>query len=238
MGKRSSTPALYELINRGDRARESAAPEAEAPVPMRPKPEPRHSGSGLFEPGRVIRVPVGYVFLCGALLLMLLISAYIVGHGIGESSAHEQIGREDAMQYGGGPQIQDPLAQDQQQLPHRSPVIVGGARPGATGPASGTGPIESDPRRAGLTYFYLITTTRDGALQVATFCREQGLEAYVVKYNNQRWRVAVLPGFVGADRQSSVIKNLEQKIWEVVRRWDTQGNKGRLETSYIEPYEG
>lgn len=76
--------------------------------------------------------------------------------------------------------------------------------------------IGADPRQAGLNYFVIATVSPQSALTTARFCRDKGLDAYVVPSNNVRFsEVIVLPGFPASERSSAGVKGLEERIRKV-----------------------
>jgi len=102
-------------------------------------------------------------------------------------------------------------------------------KPATPNPPSKWGPIESDPRKVGLNYFTLIHTGREGAVRVAAYCRQYGLEAYVVPVKNEVYRVFVAPGFPADDLASSEAAAVKQRIDEVRTRWRAQFGKDELD---------
>jgi len=107
------------------------------------------------------------------------------------------------------------------QKPARTPQ----KQPSAQNTGTGWGPITSDPRVVGKNYFTLIQTTKEGAIQLATFCRENGLETYAISGNNTRlYRVIALPGSV--DRNDAVASEIRSKIYAIGQQWATT-NAGR-----------
>lgn len=76
--------------------------------------------------------------------------------------------------------------------------------------------LGADPRQAGLNYFVIATVSPPSAIATAQFCRDKGLDAYVVPSNNVRFsEVIVLPGFPASDRSSTAVKGLEARIRKV-----------------------
>jgi hypothetical protein len=76
--------------------------------------------------------------------------------------------------------------------------------------------LGADPRQAGLNYFVIATVSPPSAIATAQFCRDKGLDAYVVPSNNVRFsEVIVLPGFPATDRSSTAVKGLEARIRKV-----------------------
>lgn len=83
-------------------------------------------------------------------------------------------------------------------------------------PGQTAGPIESDPRETGLNYFYLVTTSHENAVRVAQFCRQHGVEAYVVRANNLS-RVVAVPGYRPED--DATRQRVEADIRRVKDLW-------------------
>jgi hypothetical protein len=76
--------------------------------------------------------------------------------------------------------------------------------------------VGADPREPGLNYFVIATVSPQSALATAQFCRDKGLDAYVVPSNNVRFsEVIVLPGFPASERSSAAVKGLEARIRKV-----------------------
>lgn len=76
--------------------------------------------------------------------------------------------------------------------------------------------IGVDPRQAGLNYFVIATVSPQSAIATAQFCRDKGLDAYVVPSHNVRFsEVIVLPGFLASERSSAAVKGLEARIRKV-----------------------
>ena len=102
--------------------------------------------------------------------------------------------------------------------------------------ASRAGPIESDPRVKGMSYYILATYTPESAVKLAEFCRSKGLEAYVIPGNNARSRrVIVLPLFKYDDRNSERVRQLDAMIVDVGQKWHLSDpkNNDNLGEHYI-----
>jgi hypothetical protein len=73
-----------------------------------------------------------------------------------------------------------------------------------------------DPRQPGLNYFVLATVMEPNAVAIAQFCREKGLDAYVIPSDNRRFsEVIVLPGFPASERSGAAVKGLQERIRKV-----------------------
>ena len=84
---------------------------------------------------------------------------------------------------------------------------------------------KSDPRVKGMFYFVVGHPSSDRRLEMLNFCREQGLDAYLVADVNALSRkIIVLPGYREPSEKSlPEIKALEAKIKQVGKKW--KGNK-------------
>lgn len=206
--------------------------------------------------GRTVRLPVGYIFLAIAAAVILTAVSYSIGVAAGqekERQAHslnrdaqaeanrvmQQLGGSTAQRPAGDRTSGDaPISRNGQRTP--SDQAQTPSTPRHTTPRAGTaGAIESDPREPGLNYFVLIHTTRDNAIEMAAFCRERGLEAYVVPGNNTWSKVFVLPGFRGDELRSDRALNLREQILSVGRDWSARAPGNRdFHGHYAERYQG
>ena len=215
----------------------SVGPPVAAPPPLRPKNEPRpasapksnpHPIGALLTPGRTIRLPVGYLLLGGGVMILVIWFAFMLGHNRGEGKARNQFEQTVLDQTGdigtdGSLVTVDPLNDqpgDRVQTPPKS-----NAKPasGTSTAASGKwGPVvpKTNPCRKGELHFVLAETTEGGAKALADFCRNNGLETYVISGKNERLRrVVAFPGFVNSAYSSSAVKALESKIHQVGQLW-------------------
>jgi hypothetical protein len=94
-------------------------------------------------------------------------------------------------------------------------------------------PILSDPRVKGYNYFTLIQTSQEGAMQLAVFCREKGLETYAISGNNTRlYRVIAFPG--STNRNDAVAIDVRSRIYAIGTEWakTTNGRGSDLKDTY------
>ncbi len=182
------------------------------------------ASGGTWGPGRTVRMPVGWVPLAVVGMTLVAVLAYIWGFSRGQYDARLEAGRalEASM---ASRSIDDPLA-----VPRVPEGPAGGGAPAsqtsdAADPGRESGGVlaaleSGDPRRAGLNYFVLAHATPATAPELATFCRERGLEARVVDdHNGVARKVVVVPGYVDGERRSDRIQALEQRIVEVGLAW-------------------
>lgn len=202
----------------------------------------------LLGQGKTLRIPMGYLYIASGLVLLLLVVAYMVGYRIAEQRVREDYANLPIIQKGDSPPIDDPLSEQQaragssdsslrsaegfpggnpgggEQAGNQAPIETNAIEPNQN-PASGTpfGPIDSDPRREGFFYFVLMETTIDGALRLARFCREKGLEAYVIASHNARnRRVIVLPGLTSRSSSDPAYRRLREEIRTVGQTWQNE----------------
>ncbi|MHC5023962.1 MAG: hypothetical protein ACYTGG_08625 [Planctomycetota bacterium] len=233
MSKRSTRQPLYDLMKLGPRPTPAQPVQEERSVPEPPLDDP---GQSWLTPGRVLRLPVGYLLVAMTIVVVLVVAAYILGHRQGGVAAKAEfeaqfLGRaSDGSPMG----LRDPLNQEGDDFvasPQgiQAPVdgtgsLGGGASPDPDGGPSGAGwgPIRSDPRQVGVTYFILAETTPAGAERLARFCRDDGLETYVVPSKNTRLRqVVALPGYAGS-RTTPQAREIEARIHAIGDRWQRQ----------------
>lgn len=228
--KRSSLPALYELMG----TRSHSAPHVDrGRVVSKPPPAAEETEGSWLSPGRLLRVPVGYLLLAFALAVTLIIVAFSVGYKQAQEVVSQQYQQDLLLNSASLDSLKtnDPLmgAITEYRPPARESLVRSAALPEprtretpltTNVSASGWGEIFSDPRQNGLNYFILIETSREGARRVVRFCRENGLETYAIRRKNARlYRVIALPGFISSDRSDSSIRSLEALIHRVGDKW-------------------
>jgi hypothetical protein len=199
------------------------------PVEFDSQPQPR-----VLTGAKVIRVPLGYLLLGVALILVIALAAYLIGHSRGQSNQDVAIqGRiGNAEQQGGGVgAIAPPLMQSGGSA-SRAPDLADSS------PSRTAGPIESNPRKIGENYFVLVQTSRTNAIRVAEFCRKNGLEAYVDRVNNADFRVFVLPGYAAEAAASPAVAELERRIEEVKEAWNESVGRNDLGQHIAVKYRG
>jgi hypothetical protein len=257
MAKRSGRTPLYELIkrrgDRADRRAESARPEMARPAEERAR---------WLTPGRTVRVPIGYLLLAAAGVVLLLALVYMAGYWRGgrdmraEYDAHylESQSRGDPARRARDP-LREPDADAAGALrtipPGTSPRVAEGADTGTEDteiagsdlerPRASWGPIESDPRQVGRWYLILAETQPDGARRLARYCRDHGLEAYVVVSHNNPLRrcVIVLPGLAADAMSDPRERPLRERVYRVGDAWQaTRRGERNLRDAYLHLYEG
>lgn len=277
--KKRSDPALYELIKKNISPRAvaaSAQPPATQPEPVQEpepqlEPEPFEAEPQLIEeqetdavattssegfswlsPGRSLRVPIGYIFLGIAGVLVVIIGTFIFGHLRGGQDKEREFGDFGPLNTNAESPIiaQDPMGKD-------SPSIIMGGGNGEAGTSSINnsashtagfenssaysewGPLESDPRQEGYNYYILIHTTRENALKLARFCRAEQTRAYVVRPGRMnQYQVFFLPGYRRGGSNSPEIIQLKSRLKAVTRKWNLHINSRDDLSYYPELYNG
>jgi hypothetical protein len=256
MARKSAQPALYELIRRRSEEQSDAParpmPQARVQEPAPRAVAPRGEGDStdhepvlgdLIAPGRSIRVPVGYLFVGAAAIVALAVLAYVVGHSSGEGHAKAVLDQQAVDEFNAenaGKSMSDPLVS----APTRVKPTKG-ANPAPNAGASKetargqAGSIESDPREVGTNYYYLVYTDRPKAIEFADFCRENGLDAYVVQGDNPELRrVMVMPGFAAGQSSLPEFRQLRERIEQVITRWKLKTSNRETLTYYPEKFKG
>ena len=232
MARRSSRIPLYEHMSAGRLRGVPRPPQAE-----------RSSPPDVIEPGeeglrRTIRIPAGYLLVSATAVMLLVVLMYVVGFKRGSESERaefEQRFLDQSVAIDPGLRARDPL---------NGTALAGGMRstgaasddqmetPGGAS-ASRWGPIDSDPRQAGLHYFVLATTTSQGAARLADFCRSRGLETYVIPGNNpSHRRVIAAPGF--RQKTDAGVRRLKEQILDIGRDWKSRfPGESDLSDSYL-----
>ena len=276
--KKRSDPALYELIKKDISPRAVASSVQSPPAQSGPEQEPQpqletkpfeakpelieeqetdaaassSEGFSWFSPGSSMRVPIGYIFLTIAVVLVVIIGTFIFGHLRGGQDKEREFGDFGPLNTNAESPIiaQDPMGQDSQS------IIMGGGNGEADTSAfnnsanktagfenlidnSGWGHLESDPRQEGYNYYILIHTTKGNALKLARFCRDEQIRAYVVRPGRMnQYQVFVLPGYRRGGSDSDEIIQLKSRLKAVTRKWNLYVNSRDDLSYYPERYDG
>ena len=229
--RRGHRPTLYELMS---------SPDEE------PLSAPLSSEHG----ARTVRIPLGFFFVGGALVVVLLVGAYGFGFYRGGESvrALEELDRRDALERqarmttisevdepGGAPtgasqdsvvgltgiDLERAIATGHsQQRPADSPTLGG------------------DPRIPGLNYYVIDHPSRGKVAQLVEFCRLYGLDAHQTSTRKGSPKVFVLPGYAPGERDQERFTQLREQIQRVGVLWNRQdpGQNSDFSTYYAEKY--
>lgn len=241
--RRGSKPTLYELMSSGESQPQSPTSQSEANP-------------------RTLRVPVGFLFVTGGVLILLLATAYGIGFNRGEHA---------------GRQLRAQDQQDVLQRQSRMNAVSEVAEPGGAlapvssfqtssdqnastvdsvtdptpkpmptpTPARATGSETSAPsleesREIGLNYYVIDHPSQQKVDQLITFCLENGLQARRTTTRGGGAKVYVLPGFEpGGSRDPEIIRLLD-RIREVGILWKRLAPRQNSDfsTRYAEKYKG
>ena len=97
-----------------------------------------------------------------------------------------------------------------------------------------------DPRQSGLNYFVVASVLEANADKIVQFCRDRGLDAWVVPDHNGRLReITVLPGVPKSELEGARAKALKARILKVGLQWKAAG-RGNADFSgcYAKLYNG
>ena len=240
---RRSGPTLYEVMKRSSTAGTTGSRGARSAPESEPERPP---ASQLLTPGRVIRVPVGYVWIvCGGVVLLLALS-YVFGYSRGRTISDAKamrISQGLAEVIEEGARIQDPLVANTSQ--EAQPRVIDTVLSVETSVEPPTRPTQITPRprrpgpanrEVGKAYFVAETPLAGRAEEICDFIRANGLDALVVETENSRFRqVIVLPGFDPSD--SAARSELQKRIIEIGRKFERQGrNNDNFDDTYYAVY--
>jgi hypothetical protein len=231
---------LFDLLTKRQSATPAASARQEATHPMPeiratkpvvrvelkpreiPEPPPQRTEPTWSEPPGV-RLPTNLIYIASALMLTLLVFAWIAGSKIGEwrqAKVDE-------------PHMQRPAPAISEIRPD-SPDL--GQPP--IGSKAGTGSVQApqttagDPREKGLNYLYLAVVSQAEAQGSGKFLREHGVAAYATPMvdtkgsgaNNAAplYRLFVLPGIPGGELKKTEAQNLQTRVLELGADWAKQ----------------
>lgn len=248
--------------------RPSTAAPATSPVRSPSAVAAHAAGASTGPPLRVLRVPIGYVWIAAGAALLVAVIAYVAGFN--HASAREASRRASQADAAsgtdglGGAGIADPLVS--QPEPGRGGTRGGkpddtgakaadksGARPrageggtGGTAGQAGTGMTSGgasppDPRQKGWHYFVVAHPSISRTGEMVQFLRANGLDAHVVRdHNGDLRKVIVLPGFARQeDRSSPQVKAFRAKLLEVGLKWEKAARGNQnFGKAYAEPFTG
>jgi hypothetical protein len=231
MARRGSRPSLYEVgrmrLDREGQGSESLA-ESDASIPP-----------SRFTPGSSLRLPMGFVMLGIVLVAGIILLAWWLGKGAGEDQAKAEVVRQ-----GQARVLIDPL-DPLDSLPQTRKVEVAAPAPAvnpvpqpapeAKSPSVAQKPLSTgDPQIAGMHYFVLSETRLAGAQEIATFCKQHGLDVVVVSSHNARLaQVIALPGLATSRSSDPAYKALDAKIERVGLEWKQSGRQSSFSDRYL-----
>lgn len=228
MAKRG--PTLFELINDPARVRLGRTLGAESS----PLTSMDDEEQGLLMGGRVLRVPIGYVFIATAIVLAGAALTYSIGFQAGQNRRDRQDARRmqltaEEAAANQNAAIRDPLVTGTP--PARTSASRGATVPGLRSPGSETtsppastrtsAPLASGEQRVpGMNYFVVAYYGPDLAERAAAFLRESGLAAAVISANNARFNYVIsLKPFAPEEVGTPAYREHEALIKRLGRIW-------------------
>jgi len=239
--RRGSKPTLYELMSTGESQPQSPTPKPEANP-------------------RTLRVPVGFLFVVGGVLILLLATVYGIGFNRGEHAGRQLRAQDqqdvlqrqsrmnavsEVVEPGGAlaPVSSFEPPPDQRASTVDSvtdPVPVPASTPGRV-TASET-PVRNldDSRKIGLNYYVIDHPSQQKVDQLITFCLDNGLQARRTTTLGGGAKVYVLPGFEPGGSRDPEILRLLDRIREVGILWKRLAPRQNSDfsTRYAEKYKG
>ena len=221
---RRGSPALYELMRKPGQG--AGVPGGDGPAAAAPSGAARRGGTGPALPDS-FEVSLGKAAAIAAGCVVLIAIAYGIGVQRGRSMSRgpASTGAGNAVEVAVPPA---PVAPGNNAPAGGSPSTAPRKPAGADRAAAATDNT-ADPRVKGVKYYVLAHPSSDRASEMVEFCRENGLEAFLVPDDNALLRkIIVLPGYRDASEKSSPeIKALEAKIRSVGEKWkrSSKGNK-------------
>lgn len=215
--------------------------------PQSPAPKPEANP-------RTLRVPVGYLFVTGGVLILLLATAYGIGFNRGEHAGRQLRAQDqqDVLQRQSRMNAVSEVAEPGGALAPMSTVQPSSAPnaqradslPDLT-PSRGSrsetpAPIPDESRKIGLNYYVIDHPSQQKVDQLITFCLENGLQARRTSTLGGGAKVYVLPGFEpGGSRNPEIIRLLD-RIREVGILWKRLAPRQNSDfsTRYAEKYKG
>jgi hypothetical protein len=204
------------------------------------------------EPGsRVLRVPVGFIFISVGVLVVLLTASYWVGFLRGEAVVHAawNIDRADALaadrqmrtvlevdEPGGATRKEtQPAPVDTARALVEVPVQASSPVPDPT-PAPAPAPVvpvESTQvpalaassgyaRVEGINYYIIDHPSRQKVVELVVFCRKHGLDAHQTVSASGSPKVYVTPGYSAGQSAQDEIIELRERIREVGILWERE----------------
>jgi len=233
MAKDRNTPALFEVFGRMNATPSHPVEVAPTFTPPRAHvesiaPEAAPASAGPSSP-RIIRLPIGYIYVALAVVVVAIVGSYFVGVSRGTQRALQTL-------EGGGsqPPINDPTLnagdggganpgagtpiQNRNTAPNPAPGNAASpTNPGPTMPGRRT--LDRDTRQAGLNYIIIERFEPDEAWAVKEFLKRNGIDVLVLKDNNPALlQVVTAEGFRGWSSNAAA-QALDQKLERLGRQW-------------------
>jgi len=257
---RRGGPTLLELASGGSRTPTWGEGREERPnrerrvrfrrerpeKPPKPEPEPE-DGPSL---PRAVRVPMGYIFVAGALVVVLVVGGYLVGYRRADSALRdrERLLAQRELESA----VQDPLLEDAPVNPQLLPSA--GASPETKSTTNATNEPRqaerqapareaapgADPRIPGLNYFIVAYTSPEEAQEAVDFLAANGVNAAVFETRDDRFRhVIALRGFTSEQMRAGEHLTYKNRLQSLGRVWKRdEGGSTDWADTYPAKYSG
>ena len=223
--KRGSKVTLYELMRQTSGSEEDPPPKSVEPA------------------SRFVRLPVGFLWCGGLLLLAILGGIYLLGYQRGVTEGKLIVSRDlddsartDA-QLRGVSEVTVARAPEprEDKPPVVEPVVRVDTVDTVTPPRSRETP-GGDPREPGLNYYVISHPSESKARELVDFCRENDLDAHIIRTDSGSPKVIVTPGYPAGGSSSPEIHRLRTRIRAVGVLWKRQdpGQNGDFSTYFPE----
>ncbi|MEQ8850547.1 MAG: hypothetical protein RIB32_02045 [Phycisphaerales bacterium] len=224
-GGRSGKP-LFELLRDG--------PDQPADAPARPEPTPAPSTR---TPGvRSLQVPLSTLYISAALVLGLVLLAWVGGHKFGLEQGRREMASAAVPDTLADLVINDPIADRRSLNDEADPVALDGSESPAAEPPltpvapqregeiiAATGMLVDDPREPLVNYLVLATLDEGSAAEAVQFLATRGIEAIAVPTGTAGvYRVVSLDSPVPSGRfreLADVRRELEARVRACGQEW-------------------
>lgn len=217
-------PAQAGAPDAQEASRDEAAPLSVSPAAANDDGQPGApmlSGGGPGQP-LLFRVPRGVAVMAVVVGLVVIILAYWVGRTQGRHAALNEFGlsrTEPIAPEGGARPAPSGFAP-----PAEAPA--GSARAAIPGPQpiSASDLPREDTRQSGLNYLVLALYDRVGAERLVDFLGANGVDATIVRSNNDRFSVIDLRGFTAKELEGSAYREHRNKLRRLGQIWKREHN--------------
>jgi hypothetical protein len=248
-------------MRRGSRSRVGYSPSTPPPVETgHDEPIETASPLGWLSPGQVVRMPVGYLLIAAAGVLILVVAVFYVGYETGGRA--EKVEAERRLREYGAP-TNDPLVEGFVDPVGSAADIpgAGGAEPGSdttrqAQPTETAGRDEPDdaqsrqpaerrrtaapatPERVkGLNYWIVSYTTPEEGERLVDFFAEHGIPAKAYPASGGNVQVWVLRGFSREELRTNAADEFKLRLRRLGRIWKSErGGTDDLDTMWLNKY--
>ncbi len=263
MARRRRGPTLLEVLpsdmRRGGRHRVGYAQSTPPPVQAGDdEPIEMSRPLGWLSPGQVVRLPVGYLLIAAAGMVILAVAVFLIGYQTGGRA--ERLRAEERIRTY-GPPTTDPLAggfvdpagsaadlgagagdasaSTPGERTDTQPAVESTARDGASSPPPGpqNRPQSTPQRVRGLNYWIVSYTTPEEGERLVQFFAEHGLPARAYPASGGNVQVWVLRGYTAEERRSAEADAFERRLRQLGRIWKSErGGTDNLDTMWPKKY--